>query len=83
MAAEGVDSKDVGGFVVPRAVLAPVRCADFFPRIIELALRGEDFHCVQGEDATSAVNTRVTRSEVLVRRRMGEEEDSSESEAHL
>jgi hypothetical protein len=34
----------MGGLVVPWTVLPPVRSRDFFPRVIEGTVVGEDFH---------------------------------------
>lgn len=43
-AGEGVDSYHVRGFVVPRTVFAPIGGGDFFPRVIEGAIREKHFH---------------------------------------
>jgi len=38
LAREGVDGDDMRGFIVPRALLAPVGRADFFPGVVEGAV---------------------------------------------
>jgi hypothetical protein len=45
---KSVDRNDVRGFVVPWTVLSPICCADFVPRVVEGAVRVEDFH---GDDS--------------------------------
>lgn len=52
-AGKGIDGDDMGGFVVPRTVFAPVGCGDFFPRVVKGTRGRKDFHawsCERFED---------------------------------